>query len=232
MNPVARGSIERPLPGARLLETEPSAESTRRQVVSAATLGTELIIGGVRTVVVSVAQIAARVFVSEPRLGSTRLVAVDGPGGAGKSTLAASLAAVCGAQVVHTDDFAAENNQLAWWPRLEQQVLEPIAGGRSGRYQRYDWVDRALAEWHEVTPGGVIVLEGVSSARAAVRDRLSFAVWVETPAAVRLARGLDRDGVHTLPLWEQWMATEDTHFAADRTREHVDLVVRGDIVGE
>jgi uridine kinase len=77
----------------------------------------------------------------------------------------------------------------------------------------------------------VIVLEGVSSARAAVRDRLSFAVWVETPRALRLARGLTRDGAHTLPLWEQWMAAEAAHFAADRTEEHVDAVVRGDAVG-
>ncbi|MFE7800142.1 uridine kinase [Nocardia sp. NPDC057440] len=179
----------------------------------------------------SVQEIAARIFAHEPRLGSTRLVAVDGGGGAGKSTLAASLAAECGAQVVHTDDFAAENNQLAWWPRLEEQVLEPIARGRPGRYQRYDWVDRALAEWHEVTPGGVIVLEGVSSARAAVRDRLSLAVWVETPPEVRLSRGLERDGAHTLSLWQQWMATEDAHFAADRTREQADLIVRGDTSG-
>jgi uridine kinase len=180
---------------------------------------------------VLVAEIAARIAASEARLGSTRLVAVDGPGGAGKSTLAACLADICGAQVVHTDDFAAANNQLAWWPRLEQQVLEPIASGRPGRYQRYDWDGCTLAEWHDVAPGGVLVLEGVSSARAAVRDRLSLAVWVDTPRAVRLARGLERDGAHTLPLWEQWMANENAHFAADRTREHVNLIVSGDTLG-
>jgi uridine kinase len=178
-----------------------------------------------------VEEIAARIAATEPRLGSTGLIAVDGPGGSGKSTFAARLADVCDAQMVHTDDFAAGNNELPWWPRLEQQVLEPIACGRTGQYQRYDWIERALAEWHDVAPGGVIVLEGVSSARAAVRDRLSLAVWVETPRAVRLARGLERDGAETLSLWEEWMAMEDAHFAADRTRAHVDLVVSGDTFG-
>ncbi|WP_062988967.1 uridine kinase family protein [Nocardia anaemiae] len=171
--------------------------------------------------------IVDRVVSAAPRLGSTRLVAVDGPAGAGKSTFAASLAARCDALVVHTDDFAAANNELPDWPRLEQQVLEPIADRRPGRYQRFDWDKQALAEWHDAAPGGVLILEGVSSARAAVRDRLSLAVWIETPRAVCLARGLERDGAHTLPLWERWMAAEDAHFVADRTREHVDVIIPG-----
>lgn len=175
----------------------------------------------------AVEKIAGRVAALAPRLGSTRLVAVDGPAGAGKSTFAASLAALCDAQVVHADDFAAGNNELPWWPRLEQQVLVPIAQGRVGRYQRYDWDKRDLAEWHDVSPGGVLILEGVSSARAVVRDRLSLAVWIDTPRAVRLARGLERDGVHTLPLWEHWMAAEDAHFATEHTRDHVDLIIPG-----
>ncbi|MEV5832180.1 aminodeoxychorismate synthase [Nocardia sp. NPDC052112] len=176
----------------------------------------------------AIEEIAGRVTTSAPRLGSTRLVAVDGPAGAGKSTFAASLAARCNARVVHTDDFAAGNNELPWWARLEQQVLAPIARGHPGRYQRFDWDKRDLAEWHDVAPGGVLVLEGVSSARAAVRDRLSLAIWIETPRAVCLVRGLERDGRHTLPLWQEWMAAEEAHFAADRTRDHMDLIVFGD----
>ncbi|MFF3223393.1 uridine kinase [Nocardia suismassiliense] len=173
------------------------------------------------------AQIVSRVQASEPRLGSTRLVAVDGPGGAGKSTLAAQLARACDAPVVPTDSFASWDNTLDWWPRLERQVLEPLGRDEPGRYQRYDWEQRALAEWHEVAPGGVVVLEGVSSARAAVRARLSLAIWVDTPPALRLARGLERDGDAALPLWEQWMADEDNHFATDNTRTHADIIVSG-----
>ncbi|MFI9404468.1 uridine kinase [Nocardia sp. NPDC052316] len=100
------------------------------------------------------AQIVARVQASEPRLGSTKLVAIDGPGGAGKSTLAAQLARACDATVVPTDSFASWDNALDWWPRLERQVLEPLGRDEVGRYQRYDWEQRELAEWHEVAPGG------------------------------------------------------------------------------
>ncbi|MEU4322380.1 aminodeoxychorismate synthase [Nocardia fluminea] len=171
--------------------------------------------------------LASLVERSTPRLGATRLVAVDGPGGAGKSTLAAQLAIACAATLLHTDDFASWDNQFDWWPRLEDQVLSPIARGRAGRYQRYDWNARTLAEWHDVAPPAVLILEGVSAARAAVRDRLSLSVWVQTPPEVRLARGLHRDGVDSLPLWERWMADEELHFAADRTPEHADVIFSG-----
>ncbi|HWL89396.1 MAG TPA: hypothetical protein VNO21_26510, partial [Polyangiaceae bacterium] len=129
------------------------------------------------------------------------------------------------------DDFAAWDNPIDWWPRLEQQVLLPLGQGAAGRYQRYDWERRELAEWHDVVADGVVILEGVSSARAAVRGRLSLAIWVETPRELRLTRGLERDGDGALPLWNEWMAAEDAHFAADETRDHVDLVLPGTCKG-
>lgn len=177
-----------------------------------------------------VEDLAAQLWSRRPRLGATRLVAVDGPGGAGKSTYAARLAEACDAQVVHTDDFASWDNPTDWWPRLEEQVLGPIAANQVARYQCYDWTQRRFAEWHTVHPGGVLILEGVSSARAAVRDRLSLTVWVETPRHIRLERGLARDGADSEKLWQRWMTDEEDHFATDRTREHADAVVPG--VGE
>src|SRR6476661_8671860 len=62
------------------------------------------------------------------RPGGVRLVAVDGYGGAGKSTFAARLAAALGgAAVVHTDDFATGASGVEWWPRLEREVIVPLS---------------------------------------------------------------------------------------------------------
>lgn len=173
-------------------------------------------------------ELAAWIRSRPPRCGHTRLVAVDGPGGCGKSRFALHLtAALHGSPLVHTDDFASWDNTLDWWHRLEEQVLLPLGEGRSGRFQRYDWERRELAEWHEVEAADVVVIEGVSSARAAVADRLSCVVWVETSRETRLRRGLDRDGEAALPLWCTWMADEDRHYARDRPWERADLVVDG-----
>src|SRR3954453_15778732 len=103
--------------------------------------------------------LAARIVARPARCGPVRLVATDGPGGAGKSTFAARLADALGhASVVHTDDFSSWDNPLNWWPLLEQQVLQPLEAGRAGRFQRYDWEGRTLAEWHEVPAAGVLIL--------------------------------------------------------------------------
>lgn len=159
---------------------------------------------------------------------ATRIIAVDGPGGAGKSTLAARLsAALDSAPVVHTDDFASWEIPLEWWPRLLAQVLEPLGQDRPARYQRYDWNARSLAEWHDLSPTRYVILEGVSASREAFRRFLSYTIWVETPREERLRRGLARDGEEARALWEAWMADEDAYVLRERPAEQADTVVDG-----
>ena len=70
---------------------------------------------------------------------ATRIVAIDGLGGAGKSTLAAWLAAEVDAPIIHTDDFASWVNPIDWWPALLERALEPLAAGLAARYQPTTW---------------------------------------------------------------------------------------------
>jgi uridine kinase len=169
----------------------------------------------------------ARDILSRKSVGS-RLVAVDGPGAAGKSVFAARLAAALGdAPIVHTDDFATGEPGDEWWPRLQAQVLDPVLRGDSARFRRYDWHRRTLAEWQEVPPGPAIVIDGVTSARREVSGALALAVWVHTLRAVRLERGLDRDGEAARALWNRWMADEDTHFRSDETIARCEILADG-----
>lgn len=159
---------------------------------------------------------------------AVRLVAIDGPGGSGKTTFAAKLSAAAGgATVVHTDDFASASNPIDWWPRLLEQVIIPLAEGRPAQYQRYDWETDEMAEWHTVEPAPIVIIEGVSAGRKEWAEHLSFAIWIDTPRQVRLDRGLARGGANTVEQWREWMAAEDEHYARDPTRERADLVVAG-----
>ncbi len=174
------------------------------------------------------ADLATLVRRAPPRCGDVRLVAIDGPGGAGKSVFADRLAEFLGnAPIVHTDDFASWDEPVDWWHRLEAEVLGLLERGEPARYQAYDWFKRQLGEWREVRASDVAVLEGVSSARRAVAGRLSLAIWVETPREARLARGIARDGEAMRSQWKQWMAEEDAHYAVDRTRNRADVIVDG-----
>ena len=177
----------------------------------------------------TLAQLLEGIRASVPPEGmDSRIIAIDGLGGAGKTTLATLISsALDECPVIHTDDFASWENNLDWWPRLRNQVLEPLRSNRTARYQRYDWIARELGEWVEVAPAPFIILEGVSSSRDQFRGDLSFTVWVQTPRLQRLCRGLARDGEQMRSYWEQWMRDEDRYFARERPDLRADMVVDG-----
>jgi uridine kinase len=163
---------------------------------------------------------------------AVRVVAIDGHGGAGKTTLAARLAtALDNAPVVHTDDFASWDDPLDWWPRLISQVLQPLSEGRSACYQRYDWVTRRLADWVDLPSASYLVLEGVSASRLSFRPYVTFAIWVDARRETCLARGLERDGEGMHQQWLEWMAAEDRYVASEYPDRRADLVVSGESIG-
>jgi len=174
-----------------------------------------------------------------PRGMATKIVAVDGPGGAGKSTLAERLAAeLGGAPIIHTDDFASWDNPVDWWPDLIEQALQPLAAGLPARFTLTTWGGPARAS-RVVEPSEIVILEGVSASREAFRPFLTYSIWIETPRDLRLRRGLDRDHRVRIALglepdpeqasanWRQWMAAEDEYVARERPQAHADRVVSG-----
>jgi uridine kinase len=179
------------------------------------------------------ADLAERVRTAPARLGPVRLVAVDGPAGAGKTTFAGRLANALrdtGATVVelHTDDLLdGWGDMVTFWPRFDQDVLQQLRGGRPGRYRRYDWHAGRFADLVPVPVPEVLLVEGVTSARAVIRAELTLSVFITAPRDLRLARGLARDGAELEPHLVRWFAKEETYFDADRTADHADLLVDG-----
>lgn len=176
------------------------------------------------------AEIIHAVSAKQPPAGmSTKIIAIDGLGGAGKSSLAKHLAReLGGAQILRTDDFASWENPLKWWPRLIREGLEPLSHNQPARYRRTDWGDEDHEEWGEVAPAEFVVLEGVSASREAFRPFLTYSIWIETPRELRRTRGLERDGEEARAQWEQWMAEEDDFVRREKPQERADLVLPGD----
>jgi hypothetical protein len=175
------------------------------------------------------AEIAAAVTRRDP-VDRIRLVGVDGPSGSGKSFLAARLSVLLAAPIIEIDDFVSWDCLAGWWPRFDAQVLSPLLAGRDATYQARDWSDwygSSLGAWKTQPWSPTIILEGVTCTRRETVGRISYAVWVDAPAELRLARGLARDSAFAgkRELWTRWMREEDEFFAMDGTRDRADIVV-------
>ena len=174
-----------------------------------------------------VQEISAALLEAPARAGLTRVVAIDGRSGAGKTRLAGLLAAELGAPVVSLEDL------YGGWDGLERgigvlvsDVLEPLAAGRAVRVPRYDWAARAWAEPVVLEPPEVLIVEGAGAGARRAAAHESLLVWLDVPTAVRKQRALDRDGETFAPYWDMWAVQEDAMLARENTPERADLVLR------
>ena len=179
------------------------------------------------------AALAERVRSAAPRAGLTRVVAVDGPAGSVKTTLATRLGSAleaqrCAVATVHMDDLYPGWDGLAEAvPTLVEWVLEPLAAGAGAGYRPWDWEHGVRREHVEVAAADVLIVEGVGCGSRAAATYLSLLVWVEAPYALRMRRGLDLDGDSFAPHWQRWASQEAALFAAEATRERADVRVDG-----
>lgn len=171
------------------------------------------------------ADVVAHALGRAPTLGAGRLVCVDGPAGSGKTTLAAEVAALTAAPVVHLDDLYPGWDGLFAVDPAVLDLLRPLAEGRAGHYRRWDWYAGDYAETREIDPAPLLVLEGVGAGNRAWAGLVTTLVWVEAPPHTRRARALERDGDGLLEHWAGWTRDERRLFADQDTQARADLVV-------
>jgi uridine kinase len=152
--------------------------------------------------------------------GRPLVVAIDGHGAAGKTTIAADVAWILDAMVVHTDDYfhEAEDSgdprpmaQYYAWQALRERALQP----------GITWLREEPTTW---TGALVILVEGLSSAAPALADLIDRTVFVQTPEPLRLERLHER--ISDEEWDEEWLYAERLYFAS-RPPDSFDLVVSG-----
>lgn len=171
-------------------------------------------------------RLLAEVLSRQPACGATRVIAIDGRSGSGKTGLARRLAERGNAALVQLDDLYPGWHGLDATPPMVADLLDAIAVGETGTATRWSWVRDRPGPLLLVRPQPLIVLDGVGSGAGVVRPFLNLLVWVDAPDDVRRERGLARDGETYAPWWDIWAAQEQRHHLREQTRSHAEIVVR------
>ncbi|WP_017178600.1 GNAT family N-acetyltransferase [Actinomyces timonensis] len=169
--------------------------------------------------------------------GRPAIIAIDGRGGSGKTTLTTALAAaVPGAQAFHLDDLIW-NEPLYDWDQLYVDTLTQLRQAGSLDLVPDKWREHGREGSIRIPAGSPLVLiEGTGAGLAAVSGLIDAHVWVQTGDDVAERRGIKRDiaeGVNgdaeeSVRFWHWWMAGERSFFAKDRPWQRADVIVSGD----
>jgi len=147
----------------------------------------------------SIADIASAIRKSDTK---PVLIAIEGFGGSGKSTIAEKLKnELESAYVVNIDDFIVKEKILeqSWdkggfdRSRLERQVLIPASTGQAVAYQKLLWDTNTLSEPISVPKTDFLIIEGISSYHPNIAKYYDYKIWVDTPIEVAKERGKARD---------------------------------------
>lgn len=165
------------------------------------------------------------------------IVAIDGRGASGKSTLADALAGMLSRTVVvHTDDLAWNELLFDWARLLREGILEPVRAQRPVRFTPPAWRAHGRQGAIEIPSGtAVLIVEGVGAAHASVEKLLDSTIWVQADRDEAERRGIERDlasGVNgdqqaTVAFWHEWSEAEREYLARDRPWERAGIIVAG-----
>jgi uridine kinase len=157
------------------------------------------------------------------------LLAIDGPAGAGKTTLAAKLEAEYSlhstVRTIHMDEL-----YNGWDDALGQSLTDTLQAITSA-YLSDNECTISIFNWHlmkfdreeVITPTDYLILEGVGAAQEIVRKAGATTYWLDIDAETGLQRVLARDGAHIEKEMRQWQIQQSIHFAKDQTRENCEF---------
>ena len=179
---------------------------------------------------IEIAALASRIGELPPLAGLTRVIAIDGPAGSGKTTLAAQLGAqLDGSFVLNTDQLYPGWDGLAEGSRrLVNDVLRPLSQGAAATVRPWDWSSKREGEPLPLPACATLIVDGAGCGSRAAAPFLSMIIWLEADPVLRQRRAVERDGEMFAPHWQSWATQERALFDREQTRERADLIILTD----
>jgi hypothetical protein len=151
-------------------------------------------------------------------VGRPRVIAVDGRGGAGKSTLVERLRAVVPASgTVHTDDVAWNHAYFDWGGLMVENILRPLHRGDAVNFRPQAWIEHDRSGAIRVPAGADVVwVEGTGIIREEFVPWIDASIWVQGDLDEQEDRLVARDGD----------SAEQQRHVADWLAEELPLLLR------
>lgn len=164
------------------------------------------------------------------------LIAIDGPCGSGKTTLAAMLSACYPSNLFHADDFYLRPEQRT--PerfreaggnmdreRLEEEVLRPLSLRRDVFYRRYSHPARAIVSETPVPYRRVNIIEGSYTLHPRLRPYYHLKAALKISPEHQMARLKRRESQKSLELFrDRWIPLEQAYIAGTGLYDAADLI--------
>lgn len=180
-----------------------------------------------------IAEICRRIDSMEDRYRI--LIAIDGSCTAGKSTLAARLAADMDCNLFHMDDFFLRPSQRTPqrreeaggnvdYERFQEEVLLPLKEGRAFSYRPYDCSTGRLGEPVQIQPKRINIVEGSYSHHPYFQEPYDLKVFLNIDPKVRLRRIDQRPAFLRERFLGEWIPMEQHYFRDFHIEEKADII--------
>lgn len=178
-------------------------------------------------------QLAIGIFKSGDYFLDWKAIAIDGPGGSGKSNLAGQLSEDLGAAIIPMDAFLlppenhrysaiAKNYDL---DRFQQEVIAALENKTPISYGHQNLESGAIKKV-KIPVGQRVIVEGIYCLELRFRAAYDFSIFVDTPKPELLKRGMGSE-LGEASWLDKWLIGEETYLEAQSPGFSADLVLDG-----
>jgi uridine kinase len=159
------------------------------------------------------------------------IIAIDGPAGAGKTTLAREIVGLLSrsysATIVHMDDLydGWENALTSTLTSTLTEISSSHKGKKPISFSTFNWKTESFNPPTVTQSTELLILEGVGSGQRAIRESLSALIWIDIEVKAGLDRVLLRDGYEFEKEMKKWLTTQEQHFLIEATKNAADFIL-------
>lgn len=171
------------------------------------------------------------------RSNKTITIAIEGPSGSGKSSLASIIKSIYDCNVFHMDDFflpshvktkerLSEAGGNVDYIRFKKEISDNLKLDKPFRYQLFSCKLSALTDFVYVSPKKLNIIEGVYSLHPTFDNIYDFKIFLSIDEETQLNRILKRNGEFMLQRFKnEWISLENNYFTSLNISSKCDLVI-------